>query len=620
MNKANLSSDSLDVKESEEIPGPVTRLLDQWFQAQRGKETNIPHGAVTRTHAEKASWVPSSNRSPRFEDNKGRKLWAHLYSLRKWTRNDKNLVVVVWNDFQRPFIIRGPSSNLNLNSQSQETKKKFSCLVWIGIGDDINERGFAPKSFIYMVEDEKINCYRNGGYASPPHAVSANHTTITSSCSARTIPARPTSDSHTKSGPSNTTLLPIDPHEFLSDLPVRLHIMMENYYSERGFRQPPACATPEKDEPATAASGDRFVFLDHRRQEVAVERLPTGFGGYVFLLAEGNAIIRHPDGMDDPRVYMSWRGGLDFSANSTFERVVLPSTVPEEESRCHDTESNAQAQPRQVAPQISDHHTTSHSISPNPTVDNVNVAPSPWSAGPTGESPTPAFKRSPRSSVDLNNLPVGATASAQPKTQNFGHPDASHSIGFVQSQNRDVGEEGMSFADELMRDVHASQTPTATQQTSLSQLNFSSRSTPTHGAYATPFQRRESRVRDASLSSGLVGDFLGTVDMYIKDHVEIHFVASDGSMLRERPLSLCNNVPRLFSQAKVAFNWPKTTGRILTVKIPEVESPCAIVEGDKWDFEGFVKVLRDAKNWHLKDKDGMLLTIEVSEMKDEDDD
>ncbi len=151
----------------------------------------------------------------------------------------------------------------------------------------------------------------------------------------------------------------------------------------------------------------------------------------------------------------------------------------------------------------------------------------------------------------------------------------------------------------------------------MSRFHLSLRSTPTQSANVTAFERGPSRVREASASSGLVSNFLGKVDEYVKDRVEVHFVGSDGSTLRERPLRLCNNVPRLFSQATLAFNWLTTVGQILLVKIPEVDRPCAIVEGDKRDFEDFVRVLRDAKDWHLKDQDGVVLTIEVSEMKDE---
>ncbi len=124
--------------------------------------------------------------------------------------------------------------------------------------------------------------------------------------------------------------------------------MMGNYFAERGIRRPPACATPEKDEPVTAATGDPFVFLNHLRQKVAIERLPTGFDGYIYLVAEGIAIIRHRDGMDDPRVYMSWHGGLNFPPQSTFQRVVIPSIVPERVWRCDDTVLQAQALSKQV--------------------------------------------------------------------------------------------------------------------------------------------------------------------------------------------------------------------------------------------------------------------------------
>jgi hypothetical protein len=228
------------------------------------------------------------------------------------------------------------------------------------------------------------------------------------------------------------------------------------------------------------------------------------------------------------------------------------------------------------------------------------VDPSPPSTGQTLEFSTPAIKSSPKSSIDLTKLPEDECSPAQPKREELGHFDSSQNIVSSQPQNEEGGEHIRSPAREHMEDVRASETSVAPHRTSLAPSHLSSRSTPTQGANALASQRGESRDRDASVSSGLVNDFLEKVDEYIKGHVEVYFVAADGSIPRKRPLNLCNNIPRLFSQAKLAFNWIRTAGRILLVKIPGVESPCAIVEGDKLGFEDFFVVLKDARNWHRR--------------------
>jgi hypothetical protein len=113
--------------------------------------------------------------------------------------------------------------------------------------------------------------------------------------------------------------------------------MMGDYYAGMGIQLPPTCASIEVEEPATTANGDPFVFLCQLRQKVAIERLPTGFDGHIFLVVQGKTIIKHRGGVNFPRVYVSWRGGLDFSLHSTFERTVVPRIEPEKISRYDDT-------------------------------------------------------------------------------------------------------------------------------------------------------------------------------------------------------------------------------------------------------------------------------------------
>jgi hypothetical protein len=50
----SLSSNQIDVKESEDIPEPVARLLDRWLRARKGERHGNPAGAMSRPYAENA--------------------------------------------------------------------------------------------------------------------------------------------------------------------------------------------------------------------------------------------------------------------------------------------------------------------------------------------------------------------------------------------------------------------------------------------------------------------------------------------------------------------------------------------------------------------------------------
>lgn len=158
--EARVSSRNLDIRKSEYIPAPVMILLDKWFQPPNEEDIILPQCAVTKSYAgqKTVSWVPSSNRRPVFEDSEGRKLQTQLYSLQKWTQNTEHVVLVVWNDFQLPVIIKGTSSNQDKNLGHHLHTKKFSCRVWKPFGKGITGSGYLKESNIFRVEQSEVDC------------------------------------------------------------------------------------------------------------------------------------------------------------------------------------------------------------------------------------------------------------------------------------------------------------------------------------------------------------------------------------------------------------------------------------------------------------------------------
>lgn len=121
---ATRTSQTFDIKTSEEIPEPVATQLDKWF---RKHKKGIHPGAVTCVCAQNNNpiWVPSCGRRPVFEDRTGQKLRAQLYSLKKagWICNGRYMVLVVWNDAQSPVIIKGILGGPGSKSKKQATPR-----------------------------------------------------------------------------------------------------------------------------------------------------------------------------------------------------------------------------------------------------------------------------------------------------------------------------------------------------------------------------------------------------------------------------------------------------------------------------------------------------------------
>jgi hypothetical protein len=114
------------IKQSEEIPEPVATLLHRWFHTNKGI---LAPGAVAfhTTNMGRSAWIPSSKRRPHFQDRDGRKLNSQMYSLKKWLPNEEKLVLILWNEFQFPVIIKGLKERQEANPRSGVKRTKFQC-------------------------------------------------------------------------------------------------------------------------------------------------------------------------------------------------------------------------------------------------------------------------------------------------------------------------------------------------------------------------------------------------------------------------------------------------------------------------------------------------------------
>lgn len=235
------------------------------------------------------------------------------------------------------------------------------------------------------------------------------------------------------------------------------------------------------------------------------------------------------------------------------------------------------------------------------------------------------IKRSPTSSMHWNNLPQHDSPTGRSKRPKLDHPTAAYNTETSRYQDpsslksKETEHRASGLSEALIEDLDSS------QATAPSLLSSSSRSLPSSSAImpetapAMMAPRESSPIRGSqrASASGLVPNSPATVDEYIENHVEIQFLCLDGSALRKRPLKFCNKVARLFTQARRAFKWPRTLAKILAIRIPGVEAPCEIAEGDEQDFIDFVEMLRAATRRQFKEMNGESLTIEVSEMSDE---
>lgn len=174
-----------DVKQSEDMPLSVSTRLDRWFRANKAHNLKAPKCATTKAQVTKAGWLPSSERATLFEDIDGRELQTQLYSLEKWLGHRRNVVLVVWNEFQNPVIVKGPHK-LVINVKSKPPgKKKYMWRIWLGDGRVANRAGFSRSLFVYHVKHQTDSDGTNSRPGVARESDSASPTTDLSTSSDR---------------------------------------------------------------------------------------------------------------------------------------------------------------------------------------------------------------------------------------------------------------------------------------------------------------------------------------------------------------------------------------------------------------------------------------------------
>jgi hypothetical protein len=233
----------------------------------------------------------------------------------------KQLILIVWNGIQCPVIVKG-LLNQKLQSRSEIPEGRLPCRVWKGYGDNIDKEGFAQESCIYKLEDDEARHNSEKGLEEAQVLALNDRSEDFSSYLARSNTDHPMSTHVGKSEATDSATVPTDPQRVLSSLPLRLHILLEEHYAEKGTEQPPICASQEDAEPVTTAMGESIVFLGHLGQDVTVNRFSTGFNSHIFLVAQGTSIIKYRDNGRIAREYAVGCGGDKFDAKSAFQAVV----------------------------------------------------------------------------------------------------------------------------------------------------------------------------------------------------------------------------------------------------------------------------------------------------------
>ncbi|ERF69921.1 hypothetical protein EPUS_05465 [Endocarpon pusillum Z07020] len=317
---ATRTSQALDIKTSEKIPEPVATELDKWF---RKHKNGIHPGAVTCVCAQYNNpiWVPSSGRRPVFEDRTGQKLQAQLYSLKKagWIRNGRYMVLVVWNDAQSPVIIKGVLGGPGSKSKKQPPPGRSLCRIWKGKVPGTTPAGFLKDSFVFMVRHDELHARAENTLEEAPLSGPNTYTASSSLHSAPPSPALLSRDQARKSKPDDLTVVRQDPREALRHLPSGLRVMLGDYYDKNGTHHAPVCACDEKRLSFAIDVYSSIVLQDSFGSKVPMDRFPTGFEGYVFLVAKGETIIRYSLSDTTSRNYVAWYGDELFEPIDLFD-------------------------------------------------------------------------------------------------------------------------------------------------------------------------------------------------------------------------------------------------------------------------------------------------------------
>jgi hypothetical protein len=217
--------------------------------------------------------------------------------------------------FQAPWIQK-------LQSRSEIPGGRIPSRVSKGYGESVDKKWFTQESCIYKLEDDE-GCHDSEKGLEDAQALAPNDRSEDfSSNSACSNTDHPMSAHVGKSAANDSATVPTDPEQVLSSLPLRLQILLEEHYAEKGTEQPPICASQEDAEPVISAMGEFMVFQDHLGQDATVKRFSTGFNAHIFLVVQGTSIIKHWYIGRIPRAYAFWCGGDKFDANPAFQAVV----------------------------------------------------------------------------------------------------------------------------------------------------------------------------------------------------------------------------------------------------------------------------------------------------------
>ncbi len=219
----------------------------------------------------------------------------------------------MWNDYQRPVIFKGTPIKLGSNSDKPLPTGKFPCRVWKGRGDDVDKKGSAITSVICL-EQVAIRHDPETGVMEGRLFVDEGHSRNLDPHSTRPSLASPVATQTSNLGYCSWINAPLAPLEVLGDLPLRLHRILEKYYTNDCTHQPPVCASDQNEEHEATLNGHSVVFLDLLGQEVAVKRFATGFRGYIFLMASRNLIINHRNMRAIPKEHEAWCGNLELQS------------------------------------------------------------------------------------------------------------------------------------------------------------------------------------------------------------------------------------------------------------------------------------------------------------------
>jgi hypothetical protein len=209
------------------------------------------------------------------------------------------------------------------------------------------------------------------------------------------------------------------------------------------------------------------------------------------------------------------------------------------------------------------------------------------------ETSTIDLKSSPRTSVNSTNFQERKPSTVRLERQKLDHsvkPDTTMASSFQKLPStitQIFSDQAGNLRQTVVKSMHSSPTTILPHQSSFapSPPSFtygSAQPAPAIASQSENFQIRESQP---NTTRSPARSLLKKVNEYIKNKTDIHFKSANGSDPRKRPLDRCNNVVRLFSQAKLAFRWRGISGKILSTRLPGSHQSCEVADGHQEDFD-----------------------------------